>query len=90
MAAALTDVKILRVLESVARNKLEWRGELQKDLRLVEDLQLDSLQLMVLVVEVENRFRIILNADEEAGIEKVGDLVRLIAAKTGPTSTTDC
>ena len=82
MAQSLTDGEILRQLESMVREKLEWRGELRGDMRLVEDLELDSLQLMTLAVETENRFRIILDPDEEASIERVEDLVRLVSKKS--------
>ena len=44
-------------------------------MRLVEDLRLDSIRLLTLAVEVENRFRVRLDEVDEAGIETVGDLV---------------
>ena len=84
----MTDHEILRALECLAHDKLDWRGELREDMRLAEDMQLDSLQLMTLAVEVENHFRIVLQPDEEAGIEKIGDLVRLIGEKTGTIAPT--
>lgn len=82
MAQALTDLEVLRELESIAREKLEWGGELRAEMRLAEDLQWDSLQLMGFAIETENRFRIKLNPDEEASIETVGDLVRLVSSKS--------
>ena len=86
MAESLTDLEILRALEGVVHDKLDWRGGLQEDMLLAEDMQLDSLQLMTLAVEVENHFRIILNPEDEAGIQRVSDLVRLIGEKTGATA----
>jgi acyl carrier protein len=43
-----------------------------------EILGLDSLKLLTLAVEVENRFRICLDPEDEAGIETVADLVAII------------
>jgi acyl carrier protein len=82
LAQELTDREILRQLESLMREKLEWQGDLRGDLRLAEDLRLDSLQLLTLAVEVENCFRIKLSPEEEAGIQAAGDLVRLVRMKT--------
>lgn len=66
----------------VAQRHLGWKGELRPDMHLIEDLELDSLKLLTLAVEVENHFRICLDEDDEAGIETVGDLVRVIEQKS--------
>ncbi len=65
----------------VARQHLDWKGELRPEMHLVEDLELDSLRLLTLAIEVENHFRIRLDEEDEAGIETVGDLVRIIEQK---------
>lgn len=54
---------------------------LDLDQRLIEDLGLDSISLLALVVEVENHFRVVLEPEDEAGIERVGDLVDAIASR---------
>lgn len=88
----MTREEILQSIEDVARThllspeagELERRlegGRLSPDLRLVEDLALDSIQLLTLAVEVENRFRIYLDPEDEEGIETVGDLADVVAAK---------
>lgn len=66
----------------VAERHLGWKGKLRPEMHLVEDLELDSLRLLTLAVEVENHFRICLDEDDEAEIETVGDLVRVIEQKT--------
>ena len=73
------------ILEGVARvadRHLGWEGELRPEMHLVEDLELDSLKLLTLAIEVENHFQIHLSEEDEAGIETVGDLVRIIDEKT--------
>jgi len=69
-------VSIIEGITEVARAHLGWDGELRPEMRLVEDLELDSLKRLTLALEVENHFRICL--DEEAAILTVGDLVEII------------
>jgi acyl carrier protein len=57
---------------------LQWDGTLREEMHLVEDLGLDSLKRLILVVEIENHFRICLDEEAEAEIVTVGDLVRVI------------
>ena len=63
-------------ITEVARAHLGWDGELRPEMRLVEDLELDSLKRLTLALEVENHFQICL--DEESAILTVGDLVEII------------
>lgn len=72
----LTDFDVLTGIAEVARRHLGWEGRLAPELRLVEDLELDSLKMLTLALEVENHFRVRL--DPEAGIETVGELVAAI------------
>ena len=67
---------ILGEIAEVARLHLGWDGDLQPSLRLVEDLELDSLKGLTLALELENHFRVRL--DQEAGLVTVGDLVAAI------------
>jgi acyl carrier protein len=74
----MTDGEILAVIEEVARDHGLWEGSLSRDLRLVEDLELDSLKALTLAVEVENKFRVCLDPEIEARITTVGDLVDMV------------
>jgi acyl carrier protein len=69
----MTREEILQGIAEVARRHVGWVGELRPDMRLVEDLELDSLKSLTLALEVENRFRVEL--DEAEGLVTVGDLV---------------
>ena len=73
--------EIFKEVEDLARSKLGWEGALEPSMRLVEDLRLDSLRLLTLAMEVEDRFRICLDEDDEAGIATVGELVALVDTK---------
>jgi len=77
----MTDESILSGIAEVARVHLGWDGILTPDLRLVEDLRLDSIRLLTLAAEVENRFRVLLDEADEAGIETVGDLMAVVRRK---------
>lgn len=73
---------VVEAITALARDKLGWTGApLTAEMRLVEDLALDSLRLMTLAMEVEDRFRICLDEDDEEAIETVGDLAAIIARK---------
>jgi len=67
-------------LSEIARG-LGLQGELRPEQRLVEDLGLDSVGLLSLAVAVEDHFRICLDAEDEAEIRTVGDLLRVLERK---------
>ena len=77
-AAMETDVG--GALSEIARG-LGLQGELRPEQRLVEDLGLDSVGLLSLAVAVEDHFRICLDAEDEAEIRTVGDLLRVLERK---------
>jgi acyl carrier protein len=72
------ETSILDGIAAVAREHLGWEGPVTPEMRLVEDLRLDSIRLLTLAAEVENRFEVLLDEEDEAGIETVSDLVRVV------------
>jgi acyl carrier protein len=74
---------ILEGIAEVVREELGWRGPLRAEMRLVEDLRLDSVRLLTLAAGVENRFRVVLDEADEAAVVTVGDLVELVRRKLG-------
>ncbi|HPC81789.1 MAG TPA: acyl carrier protein [Thermoanaerobaculaceae bacterium] len=79
----MTDAEILEAVLAIAREHLRWDGELTPDMRLVEDLRLDSLKLLTLAVAIEDRFRIRLD-DVESQLETVADLLAAIRSRHAP------
>jgi acyl carrier protein len=79
----MNDTMILEGIAEVVRQRLDWKGPLTMDMRLVEDLRLDSVRLLTLAAEVENRFRVLLDEADEAGIQTVADLVAVVRRKLG-------
>ena len=74
----LDDVRA--ALAEIARG-LGFEGPLLPELRLVEDLRLDSIGLLSLAVAVEDRFQVCLDAADEAAIRTIGDLERILRSK---------
>ena len=77
----MTDAEILQGIEEIAHLHLHRSGRLAPEMELVEDLELDSLLLLTLAVEVENRFQICLDQQDEASIRTIGDLVGVVRRK---------
>lgn len=77
----MTADAVLAGVAEVARLHLDWQGPIRRDMRLVEDLELDSLRLFTLAAEIENHFRVSLYEDEEGELLTIGDLVDLIRSK---------
>ena len=74
----MTEAEILAAVTDVAREHLDFEVELRPEQRLFEDLELDSMKALTLLVEIENRFRIVLEPEVESEIVTVGDLVRVV------------
>jgi len=77
----LSRAEILVGIAAVAREHLAIAEPIRPETRLIEDLRLDSLRLLTLAVEVENRFRVRLEPDEEASIATIDDLIATVARK---------
>ena len=77
----MTRAQIVAAVAEVARVHLGHAAPLGESQRLIEDLGLDSLRRLVLAAEVENRFRVTLEPEDEARIATVGDLARVIEEK---------
>jgi acyl carrier protein len=80
----MTDDEILEAIADVAREHLDWRGVLTPEMLLAEDLELDSLKILTLAVEVEDRFEICIDPESESQIVTVGDLVGAVRRKLEP------
>lgn len=76
-------------LGELARRELDVATELRREHRLVEDLQLDSLRVLTLAVAVEDHFRIMLDENDEEGLETVGDLVDAVVQKRAQERAAD-
>jgi acyl carrier protein len=72
---------ILDGIRDVARNHLGFQGNLTLESELTQALELDSLRLLTLVVEVENHFQVCLEEGDEHDLVTVGQLVDLLGRR---------
>lgn len=72
---------VLFEIRRILAQELDWKEPVEPSQHLTRDLQLDSLGLTVLAVELENRFRIRLSMEDSVGVSTVGDLMRLVATR---------
>jgi len=74
-----TDGAIRESIQASYQRVTRQRRQLRDDDRIVEDLSLDSLAMMELLVEIEDRFEVALfDAPQAQRVETVGDLIELI------------
>ena len=84
------ELVVLSEIRRIVSQELEWTGAVEPSHHLMKDLQLDSLGLTVLAVELENRFRIRLSMEDSVGVSTVGDLMRLVAARAAGEPRAAC
>lgn len=75
----MTEAEILSELRAIVRDVTGEAVLVTRKTDLLGDLQLDSLKQLELVVEIENRFGICLDAEDEQGLATVAELTALIA-----------
>jgi acyl carrier protein len=84
------ELLVLSEIRRIISQELDWTGPVEPGHHLMRDLQLDSLGLTVLAVELENRFRLRLSVEDSVGVSTVGDLMRLVASRTARDSHEAC
>lgn len=77
----MTDQEILDAINAVAAEHLDATNAVTLESKLVETLELDSIRLLTLVVELENHFQICLEEGDEEGVETGADLVALLRTR---------
>ncbi len=85
----MTDAEILARIRDVARTHLQVEREILMETPLVEAFALDSLRMLTLVAELENRFRVCFEDGDEVGLTTVAHLVAVLRrrlARGGPTT----
>jgi acyl carrier protein len=74
----MTDAEILASIRDVARTHLKVDREIVMETPLVEALALDSLRMLTLVAELENRFKVCFEDGDEVGLVTVAHLVAVL------------
>jgi acyl carrier protein len=76
-----------QILKDIARVMYEKYGEdnITMDTNLKEDTTLDSLDIVELGMEVENKFNISLPDEAQESFTTIGDIVRCVEDRYHPT-----
>lgn len=69
------------VIAMIAKQLKVEPGKITESSRLVEDLGADSANVMVLIMDVEDRFNIMVEDDAINRLKTVGDVVAYIQSK---------
>ncbi len=83
------EAEVLAAVLDVARAHLNWTGAVSREMPIVETFDLDSLRQLTLLIEIENRFRIRLDDQDEASLVTVGDLLDVIRRKVAGSPPND-
>ena len=67
-------------LASIIKKETAYRGDVSDDMRLIEDIGADSLQLMAIVTSAESSFKVTISDEALFDIQRVGDAVDVIEA----------
>ncbi len=74
--------KIIEELLEASESSLD-ASEIETGTNLRDDLGLDSLQAVTVVMALEQEFEIEVDDEEIDGLQTVGDILELLAQKTG-------
>ena len=77
----MAEDEVLQQLQRIAARELEVTVPLTPSLRLHEDLQLDSMQMIVVAVGLENHFKVKLGEEDAPALKTVGDLCALVVRR---------
>jgi acyl carrier protein len=74
---------VLEEVRRIARAELAFEGNVDPSSRLKEDLELDSMSMIIVAVGLENRFRVRLEEEDAGVLTTVADLIDLVARRRG-------
>ena len=84
----MTDAKLLDVIETAIREESESvRGlVIRADSQLVDDLGLDSLDLVAVVLKLEDQLGVPIGVQEIRNFQRVSDLMELVRRLQGASA----
>jgi acyl carrier protein len=72
-----------RIIAGLAKIKMKHPAEIQKQLRLIEDLEIDSLDTLDLIFQLEEEFGIEIPQEDQLPFVTVQDVITYIEQKVG-------
>ena len=83
----MTDVnEVLARITHILRTEAQVEADILPSSDLLRDLQLDSMSLTVLLVGLEDHYRVRLDGEDAGGVVTVKDLAALVVRKAGEAS----
>ncbi len=83
--AELDPAHVLATMQAIAETELDYHQPLSPTQRLTDDLHLDSMNMIVIAVGLENRYRIKLAEEDAGALVTVGDLIALVCRRAKET-----
>jgi acyl carrier protein len=80
----LTEAQVLAGLQRIGQVQLGVTRTIKPSDELYRDLDLDSVQIITLVIEIETYFKVALTTEAAARARTVGDLCRILAEQAPP------
>lgn len=84
----MTEAKLLEAVASAIRAEVEStkRLDIHADSRLVEDLGLDSIDIVAVTIRLEDRFLVSIDVQEVKELRSVSDLMDQMSRLLGKTA----
>lgn len=76
-----------KITEIISRN-IEWPDEIRPEDRLREDLEVDSLDVIMIINEIEDEFKVTVEQQEVRCLSTVQDIIDQLRQKMGFTAVT--
>jgi acyl carrier protein len=87
MTGESIEARIIAGLPKIKKTKPE---AIQKQARLIEDLNIDSLDTLDLIFQLEEEFRIEIPEEDQLAFSTVQDVITYVQEKVGQTSLSVC
>jgi acyl carrier protein len=74
-------MELLERISDIISQNIDWTEEIRPDDRLKEDLEIDSLDVIMIVHEIEDEFNITIEEEEIRCLGTVNDIVQNLQQK---------
>lgn len=74
-------MKLMEQVTSIIHRSIDWPDEIKPDDRLKEDLEIDSLDVMMILQDIEDEFDIIIDKQDIKCLETVRNIVDKLNSK---------
>jgi acyl carrier protein len=74
-------MKVMEQVTEIINRSIDWQDEIRPDDRLKEDLEIDSLDVMMIIQEIEDEFDIVIDTQEIKCLETVQNIVEKLSSK---------